>query len=163
MSLRARLVIGYAFLFCLALVVLGGVLYQVLRGALSDEVDRALRERAMQIERAARSSGADLNSTQLRADLAVLTAASAGMELHTPGIMTHVFDLDGQTIAFSSELARELPHDPAVLTRVAGGDSVLLTAHVEGAPVRVLYHPLRLSGNVVAIIEVGESLSPMEQ
>jgi heavy metal sensor kinase len=163
MSLRARLAVGYAFLFCLALVLLGGALFQLLRGALLDEVDRALYERGAQLERVARSRGQDdLSTAELAADIFVLTEANTGQELETPGIMARVFDLSGQPLATSSGIAAQLPRDDDALTRAARGEAVIMTSRVAGAPVRVLYRPLRLSGPVVAVIQVGESLQPTE-
>src|SRR2546421_27501 len=112
MSLRARLVIGYAFLFCLALLLLGGGAYHILRGALVSEVDKALQDRALQLERAPLSRGQDnLNTPQLTADIFVLTPATAGEELEAPGIMARVFDGAGRTLAASSGIAAQLKPD----------------------------------------------------
>src|SRR4051812_40559779 len=111
MSLRARLAIGYSFVFCLALILLGAALYQVLRGALFDEVDRALRGRALQLERTSQSRGDELNTSQLGNDILVLTAGDPGEELETPGLMARVYDLSGLTLAVSSGVARQLPNN----------------------------------------------------
>jgi heavy metal sensor kinase len=163
MSLRTRLAIGYSFLFCTALLLLGAGLYQILRGALFDEVDRALRDRAAQVERAARSRDEDdLSVSQLSADIFVLTPASAGEELKSPGIIARVIDLSGRTMVSSSSVAMQLPSDEDALARATRGEVVIQTTSVAGAPVRVLYHPLRLSNGIVAVIQVAESLRPME-
>ncbi|MEX1159156.1 MAG: ATP-binding protein [Thermomicrobiales bacterium] len=164
MSLRLRLALGYAILFLLALALLEAALYVVLRGALEDEIDKALRDRATQVERALIISGnRDLSSERLSADIFVLSATSPGQELTAPGIHLRVLTLDGQTIAASSNAAARFPNDTDAVDRAVQGRSIARTATVGGTSVRLLYRPLRLGGEVRAVIQLGESMRTTER
>ena len=163
-SLRLRLALGYAVLFLIALALLEVALYIILRGALVDEIDMALRERAMQVERALIiSNNDDLSSERLSADIFVLAPTSPGQELTSPGIHLRVLTLDGQTIAASSNTAARFPNDPDAFERVVRGRSVFTTTSIGGTRVRLLYRPLRLGGQVRAVVQLGESMHTTER
>jgi heavy metal sensor kinase len=162
-SLRLRLALGYALLFLLALALLEVALYIVLRGALVDEIDKALRDRAIQVERALIiSNNSDLSSERLSADVFVLSPTTS-QELTAPGIHLRVLGLDGSTMATSSGTAIRLPTDPDAFDRAVRGRSVYTTTSVGGTRVRLLYRPLRFGGQVRAVIQLGESLHTTER
>jgi len=163
-SLRLRLALGYAILFLIVLAMLEVALYVILRGALEDEIDKALRDRAMQVERALLISGNDdLSSARLTSDIFVLSPTSPSDELTSPGIHLRVLTLDGQTIAASSNTAARFPNDSAAFERAVQGRSVTDTTEIGGTTVRVLYRPLRLGGQVQAVVQLGESMRTTER
>lgn len=163
MTLRLRLALGYALLFLIALALLEVALYVVLQGALEEEIDNALLDRAMQVERALVITNNDLSSERLSSDIFVLSPPSAGHELTAPGIHLRVISLDGRTIAASSNIATRFPTDGDALDRAVRGRSIMETVEISGTNVRVLYWPLRLGGRVRAVVQVGESMHTTER
>ncbi len=162
-TLRLRLALGYALLFLIALALLEVALYVVLQGALEDEIDNALRDRAMQVERALIITNNDLSSERLSSDIFVLSPTSTGHELTAPGIHLRVIGLDGQTIAASSNIATRFPTDEDALDRAIRGRSITESVQISDTTVRVLYWPLRLGGRVRAVVQVGESMHTTER
>jgi len=161
-SLRVRLALGYAFIFLLALALLEVALYIFLRDALIDEVDKGLRERAMQVERALNIDGNDdISQDRLSSDIFVLSP-TASQQLRSPGIQLRVMGLDGDTIVVSSGVAAQFPTDPEAFEQAVAGDSVARTISINGVRVRILYHPLRIDHDVRAITQAGQSLHTTE-
>jgi heavy metal sensor kinase len=159
-----RLALGYAVIFLIALALLEVALYVVLEETLVDEIDTALIDRAMQVERALIiSNNADLSSEQLSSDIFVLSPTSPSQELTSPGIHLRVLGLDGQTIAASSNTATRFPNDPDAFAEALDGRSVENTTSIDGTRVRILYRPLRLSGDVRAVVQLGESMQTTER
>lgn len=164
MSLRSQLAIGYAILFAIALALLEIALYVMLESALHEEIDKALRDRAAQVERAIQIRGAqDLSSATLTADIFVLAPSTPSEELTAPGIHIRVFEPDGQVIAVSSGVAAELPADQRAIERAASGMTTTATVKIDDNDVRVMYRPIRFSGQVRAVIQLSESLHPTER
>jgi signal transduction histidine kinase len=163
MTVRARLAAGYAILFILALVALELALYSVLESTLHGEVDKALRDRARQIERAAIVRGEEsLTSQRFFADIFALSPSSPSEELTAPGIHVHMLTIEGDTIAISSNVAAQIPVDDGRLQRARNGQRNQTTIELDDRSVRVMYVPIRLGGNVAAVAVLGESLYPME-
>lgn len=164
MSLRLRLAIGYAIFFLITLVLLEVALYTILANALEDELDKGLRDRALQVERALIiSNNDDLSSERLSSDIFALSPPTASQQLSSPGIHLRVLALDGQTIAASSNVVTRFPLNAEAFDQSASGESVSETIRIGGTSVRILYHPLRLGGDVRAVIQLGESMRTTER
>ncbi|HUG13550.1 MAG TPA: ATP-binding protein [Thermomicrobiales bacterium] len=164
MSLRARLTIGYGVLFLIALLALEVALYGIPREALRRGVDDALLGRAEQVERAVVTGGhEDLDPASISADMFVLAPSAPGEELTTPGIHIRVLDVHGRALASSSAVAAQFPLDAAAFGRALSDEIRFTTITVDGTRVRMLYHPLRLGGRVLAVLQLGESLVPTER
>jgi two-component system OmpR family sensor kinase len=162
MSIRLRVALGFTVLFCLAMALLGGGLYAVLRSTLGDEVDKALRDRADQLARASLLRGdTSLDARNLSADIFVLTPGAA-QELASPGIFARVLNTDGKTLAVSSGVAAGLPIDTGSVQQATAGRSTYRTITVDGTRVRVYYTPLYVGSSVRAVVQVGESLHPVD-
>jgi two-component system OmpR family sensor kinase len=163
LSLRVRLGIGYGFLFLTALTLLGLSMYVVLQQALLREVDTSLRERASQVERAVIISSADdLDAERITADIFVLSP-SPDQELQSPGIHIRVFDSNGNVVAASSGIAGRLPIARDAVLAAAAGQPSMQTVAVNGSPVRIMYEPLVAGDRILAVIQLGESLAPVER
>lgn len=163
-SLRLRLALGYAVLFLVALALMEVALYIIMQDVLVDETDKALRYRAMQVERALIiSNNDDLSSDRLNADIFVLSPTTPSQELTAPGIHLRVLSLDGLTMAASSNTAARFPADPDAFDRAVRGRSVSRTTSIGGTRVRLLYRPLRLGGRVQAVLQLGESMHTTER
>jgi two-component system, OmpR family, sensor kinase len=164
LSLRARLTIGYGVLFLIALLVMELALYGILRQALHRGVDNSLIERAEQVERAVVIRGhEDLDRASISADVFVLAPSPPGLELTTPGIHIRVLDGQGRVLASSSAIASQFPTDAGAIAAATAGDHQFSTITIADTRVRVLHHPLRLGGRVLAVIQLGESLHPTER
>lgn len=163
MSLRVRLTIGYGVLFLVTLIVLELALYAILRQALHNGIDNSLIERAEQVERAVIIRGHDdLDPASISSDVLVLAPSTPG-ELTSPGIHIRVFDVHGRVLASSSSIASQFPVDPGAIEIATTGEQRFLTIIIADSPVRVLYHPLTVGGQVLAVMQVGESLNPTER
>lgn len=154
MPIRLRVTLLSTWLLAVALAVFGLVFYLVLVDSLRDEVDRRLTGRA--------------------AAIAGLVTASAGApidlqsgpieELREPGVFAQVLDPRGEVITATSILQNSsLPVDPVQVQRALGGQRVLLTVPIrESVEIRMLYEPLAVRGTVVGVLQVAESLAPLE-
>ncbi len=163
MTLRRRLTLSYGLGFCAALGLLIGGMYFILQDTLLDSTDTALRERAGVVERTVVLRGQqDLTPAELSADIFALAPADARQELDAPGIHIRVYNIDGRVLAISSGVAAQMPHDPDAILVAANGGEEWRTTDVNGSPIRVTWQPLLFAGDVRAVIQLSESLRPME-
>jgi len=163
-TLRGRLAFGYAALLLVGLAALGGTLYVFLARSQLNDVDRNLSSRAQQLERASvvRGEGRfDLDS--ISSDIFVLNSETTGQELEAPSIYARVLDANGKVLAVSSDVAYQLPLAPERVQAAAAGSTSFQTVTVQGSRVRVMYWPFHVGGQVRAVIQVGESLTPMQR
>lgn len=164
MSLRGRLSLGYALCFMLGLVVLAIGLYSFLARSLLSDVDQELRASAEQLERsAAARSGGRLDVAGLNADIFTAGPQSPRQEFASPGVYVRVMNAQGNVLVMSSASVSQIPIDLARVAEAAGGHPNFETVSVQNSNVRVLYWPFRTGGEVAAVVQIGESLRPMER
>ena len=162
MSLRLRLALTYSALVALVLVTFGGVLFISMRQALEEEMDHRLEVRATQVRLTIRPGIASLTADDLidsRLSFAPLAL------LDTPTVYVQVVGGDGELIQTSESLRGEsMPiHDETVRTVLSGR---ALFSHVEvdaGQTIRMLSVPIRMDGRVIGVLQVGQSLQPLEE
>jgi heavy metal sensor kinase len=161
-SIRVRVALAFTLLFTLTLGLLASGLYAELRVTLSGEVDKELRDRADQITRASLLHGdQNLDAARLSADIFVLTPGAA-QELAAPGIFARVLDANADTLAVSSGVAAGVPVSDAAVADAFAGQPTYVSVTVDGTPVRSYYSPLYVGNEVRAVVQVGESLQPLE-
>jgi signal transduction histidine kinase len=161
MSIRLRLTLWYTLMLSVTVGVFALAFYLVLARTLRQEVDQTLALRAAQVRGVVRPiverDGLDAITAQ---DL----ARAPLEELTTPGVYVEVLDTGGARLAASDDLPGGLLGGLERLEPVLGGTPVTTTVRIAGdEPVRVYAEPLRIDGEIVGVIKVGESLAPLER
>lgn len=162
MHLWARLTFGYAGLLLLTLVAFGSVVYLALEQNLLHEIDQRLVLRTEQVRWTIWAGDADNltpgDLTATRLDLAPLEQFDA------PGLFVQVLDREGRVIGASETLqGGSLPVDPEDMQLALNGPQVI--SQVEATPtrtLRILSTPLRSNDRILGVLQVGESLRPMQ-
>lgn len=164
MSLRLRLALSYGLGFCAALILLITGMYLLLENTLLERTDEGLRERARVIERTVVLRGEqDLTIDELSKDIFALAPADARQELNAPGIHIRAYSVDGRVLTISSGVAAQMPNEYDAILAAANGRETWRTSSINDSPVRVTWQPLRFNGQVRAVLQLTESLRPMEE
>jgi signal transduction histidine kinase len=162
MSLRSRLTLTYSGLVALLLIVFSAVLYTTTQQALEWEMDQRLQVRASQVQLTIWPGTRSLTSedlTSARLNLAPLAA------LNAPNVYVQVVGKLGQVIAKSESLDDEsLPIDSAALASALAGTRVLSDVlHEPDHAIRILSVPINVEGNIVGVLQVGQSRRPLQE
>ena len=158
MSLRTHLLLWYGLLLGLSLLGFGSMLYVVLRANLERQVDDTLRFRANEIGRSV-SAGPDgvLGSADLASDK---LGPQSVYEVVGPSVYVQVLDHRAEVVAGSGG---ELPIDPeAVLTALAGRETLTSLPLGGDRTVRLLTRPLQAGNRTVGVLQVGETLDALD-
>lgn len=146
MSIRWRLTLWYTGLVALLLLIFGSTLYAVLHRSLYIQLDQNLYDRGQAIEE---SLAAGL--------IPSLDAFSS------PGIYVQLLDLDLQVIYRSTNLGEQaLPTNPQTLVAARAGEELLETVEIGDIGLRLLSRPLIGRGELLGVLQVAESLDPLE-
>ena len=146
MSIRWRLTLWYSSLVALILLIFGSTLYAVLHRTLYTQLDQSLHDRSQAIEE---SLAAGL--------IPALDAFSS------PGVYVQLLDLTLEVIYRSTNLGEQaLPTNPETLAAARAGDELLETVEIGGTRLRLLSRPLISRGELLGVLQVAESLDPLE-
>lgn len=146
MSIRWRLTLWYTGLLALLFLIFGSALYVVLYRSLYTQLDQGLHDRSQAIEE---SLGAGL--------IPSLDAFSS------PGVYVQFLDLTLQIIYRSTNLGEQaLPTNPQTLAAAREGEELLETVEIGGTRLRLLNRPLVSEGELLGVLQVAESLDPLE-
>lgn len=158
MPIRLRVTLLSTWLLAVALAIFGLIFYLVLVDSLRAEIDRRLESRARAI--------VDLIALANPGGLPPLIDLQSGPvdELRAPGVFAQILDPRGEVITTSSNLQGvTLPVEPSRVQPALAGQRALLTVPIrEGVELRVLYEPLVARGTVVGVLQLAESLAPLE-
>lgn len=160
MSIRLRLTLWYAGLLGIALAIFTVLIYVTLLTVLTYSVDEALRLRASQLASRLLPSGGMLDPEELGPQLEL----SPLEEFAAPGIYVQVLDDRGRLVAASANLAGgQVPPDPdAVAAALNGTESLVTVTTGGGIRVRLLTTPVFLGRRTVGVVQVAQSLAPLE-
>lgn len=166
MPIRLRVTLLATWLLSVALALFGLVFYLVLIDSLRDEMDRRLQARGAEVVEFLLSRVVILPAPVQGALVVPLIDLDAGPidGMRTPGVFAQIVDPRGEILATSRNLQNvALPVDPEFLSRALSGESGQVTVPVRsGLPLRVHYAPLTVRGAQVGVIQVAESLAPLE-
>lgn len=159
--LRVRLTVWYGALLALSLVGFSMLVYVTLERSLSMGVDEQLRFRGEQIRRAL---GTDVGRLVQPEDINPGSMERGPLaEFAAPGIYVQVINPRGRVVAAPVNLAGgELPIHQDSLGALREGTERMVDVPVGGTNVRVLTVPLTSGDRVVGAVQVGQSLSPLE-
>jgi two-component system OmpR family sensor kinase len=155
MSIRLRLTIWYTAVLVATLLVFGTALYSVLSLTLQRAVDAQLEGIADRVVESTRV----LPLFNLRLlELPELNVFAA------PGVFVQVVDADTLRVARRSDNLGDaaLPLAPELLALPLGGEVDRRTVTVQETRLRLLSVPLRVDADLVAVLQVGASLSEVD-
>lgn len=157
-SIRWRLALLYTFVLGLCLLASDVLVYVALDRYLAREIDDSLSAQAQEIAATTRFALVTGPST-----FGYLVPLSNLTVFSSPGLSVQILSGDGQIVRRSENLGdRELPIDRDALERTQDNQDVQQTIVVDGAPIRIFYHPLRFGGEVVGVLQLGRSLRDVE-
>ena len=153
-SSRWRLTIWHLSLTALGLVGLILVSYQILSKSLRAEVNNTLAERARHVADAV----AVIPNRPIEG-----VSQEATDEFRSPGVYVQIFNAEGRLVARSFNLGIQQMHAAAAdISRVLDGKSFYASAEISGNPIQLYYHPIQRDGEIVGVIQVGESVAGPE-
>lgn len=157
LPLRLRLAIGYATLLVAVIGAVGTFLLAALDSNLEQDVDTALRLRASRVQREMTLGEDGLLS---REDVASALLDLAPLEeFSAPGIYVQILGSEGQDLASSRNLPEGgLPTTAEMIAEALAGREALVTVPAGQERIRLLARPVEVSGQVVGVVAVGESL-----
>jgi two-component system, OmpR family, sensor kinase len=160
-SIRVRLTLLYALLLAVVLVGFSAIFYWVLLTSLNADVDSTLNHFTQETHRALGHSSAE---SWLQHTTVISLETISVNEFSSPGVYIQVLDERGRAVAASSNLRDgQLPIDPGVIQDGLAGRSVYATlAAGQDERVRVLTTPILVQGQVVGLVQVGQSLHTVD-
>lgn len=161
MTIRVRLTLWYLLTFGLALIGLTVLLYSSLSRGIRQEFDRSLLLKAAEIHMGISSKGEQYLSGEPNAAILLLPPAD---EYAQPGIYVQILGPHGNVRDTSTNLqGRELPmRSDQIAEGLAGMESIHTVTMGESQQVRVVTKPLIVGGQVYGLVQVGQSLQPVE-
>ncbi|HEV8634347.1 MAG TPA: ATP-binding protein [Chloroflexota bacterium] len=166
MPIRLRVTLLSTWLLAVALAIFGLVFYLQLVDSLRGEIDRRLQARAQDVARYIVERTATPTSGEGGPTVLPLIDLEAGPvdEVRAPGVFAQVVDPRGEVLTTSRNLQNvTLPVDPTWLRRALEGERATLTVPVrDRPPLRVQYEPIVARGAVVGVLQVAESLGPLD-
>ena len=158
-TLRLRFAVWTAALLAAALAAFGGFVYFDLARALATLVDDALRLSASQAVAAVNIENGQVNFSDIIPENGV-----PSRDLRERGLTIRIIDLEGRTLqSFGAYGA--LPLDAASFAAALHLQSAFstVTDPVEQDPVRFYTTPLLEDGQLVGVVQVGQSLGPNQE
>ncbi|GAB4429287.1 MAG: HAMP domain-containing sensor histidine kinase [Anaerolineae bacterium] len=157
MPIRIRLTLWYTVLLAAILVAYSVLLYMVLSFFLHDQIDRNLKERAVQIGTLFEAQSMVVEQGQIM--LPPLNVFSS------PAVFIQVVDADGRLITANSNMGTQrLPFSPQIHQTNLLGLAKYDTITIDNTPVRIYSAPILVGppGNVVGAVQVGQSLKTVD-
>jgi signal transduction histidine kinase len=130
------------------------VSYRILSDSLQGEVDNTLAERANHVS----------DAVSVIPNLPIEgISPEATDEFRSPGVYVQVFNIDGVVVGRSFNLGiQQLPVTAVGLEQVLSGEEFYLSAEIDEQPVRLYLRPLRRSGAIVGVVQVGQSMAGLQ-
>jgi two-component system, OmpR family, sensor kinase len=157
-SIRLRLTLAYSSVLATVLLLFGTVLYYLLTQSLLTGIDRQLDATAERVVSSTQVRISPLSLSRMLEvpDLALLTP---------PGLYIQVFDVSSGLIVDRSDTLGEgvLPLDAETMESVLAGRPHVESLTVGGQRLRICSRPLSAGGEVVGIVQVGNSLVQVDQ
>lgn len=159
MSIRVRLTLGYVGVLAAILVVFSAVVYTFLSFSLLREVDHTLWDRAAQVGATIAAQNDPMRV--LRTGLIDLPALDV---FSTPAVYVQIVRGDGSVARRSNNLGEQrLPLDPDLMVINMRNQPALKTLVLKnGVRLRMVSVPISVGDQVVGAIQVGQSLSSLD-
>ncbi len=157
MSIRIRLTLAYTFLLGAMLLAFSLLLYMVLSFSLRDQVDRNLKDRALQV-------GAQIEEEAVVMETGKVVLPSLNV-FSSPSIFIQVIRPDGTLVTATGNLGgQRFPHSEEIAAINRQGQAVYKTITIENTPVRIYSAPIIIGppNHVVGAVQVGQSMKVIE-
>lgn len=157
MPIRIRLTLVYTFMLGAILIGFSLLLYMVLSFSLRDQVDRNLKDRALQV-------GAQIESQSVVLETGRVVLPPINI-FSSPSIFIQVIRADGELVTATGNLGRQrFPYSEEIAATNLKGQAIYKTVTIENTPVRVYSAPITVGppSHVVGAVQVGQSMSVIE-
>ena len=157
MPIRIRLTLAYTFLLGATLFGFSLLLYMVLSFSLRDQVDRNLKDRALQV-----GTQIESHAIVMQTGRVVLPPLNA---LSSPAIFIQVIHADGSLVTSTGNLdGQRFPYREEIAAINREGQAVFKTVIIEDTPVRIYSAPIIIGPppQVVGAVQVGQSMRVIE-
>jgi signal transduction histidine kinase len=157
MPIRIRLTLAYTLLLGAILLAFGLLLYLVLSFSLKDQVDRNLKDRALQV-------GAQIESHAVVMETGRVVLPPLSI-FSSPAVFIQVIEADGKLVAATGNLGgQRFPYSREIAAVNRRGQAVFKTVTIEDTPVRIYSAPIIIgpSNQVVGAVQVGQSMKVIE-
>ena len=158
MSIRIRLTLWYTLLLGAILIAFGFLLYLILSFSLREQVDRNLKDRAIQVGNQIQAQTVIMEETG-RVVLPPLNVFSS------PSIFIQVIRADGALVTATGNLGgQRFPYREEIAAINREGQAVFKTVTIENTPVRIYSTPIVIGPpiHVVGAVQVGQSMKLIE-
>ena len=146
-SVRVRLTLWYVLLLAVILAAFIAGVYLVLRQALYSNLDQSIENQASIL----------LDAIQVRGDGPSLDNVVATRVPDEAEHYARVFDASANLTFDGSVALGEVPEDLRAVARALGGSSETRRFKAEGDPIRARTFPISRDGQIVGVLEVGQS------
>jgi two-component system, OmpR family, sensor kinase len=159
MSIRTRLTLWYTGLLAIALLVFGALLYSLLSSVLVSVLDDRLANQARNV----------ITVIQAENDpVSVMLSGHARLppiDVFASQYYVQIVNIDGQPVQQSDNLqGRALPLSQEMISTVRSGRSGNYTLDLgQGVRLRVYYTPIIFAQHPIGAVQIGQSLSNMEE
>lgn len=148
LSIRLRLTLWYVLVLAVVLAVFSASVYVVLRRALYNNLDESIKVQSAALLSAVRYEGAQ----------PILATQSSPVDEPDDERFVRVFDASRQVTFISGGVFGNVPVDSTVLNGALRGETTRRRVKVEDDdPLRVLTVPISREGQVVGVLQVGQS------
>ncbi len=156
MPIRIRLTLWYTFLLGAILIIFSTLLYLVLQFSLHAQTDRNLEDRAQQIV-----TGVEAQTfVDIETGKIVIPEANI---FSSPATFVQIVAPDGDIITTSSNMGRHhISMDDEMLQQNLNGQPTFKTIAKENALLRIYSRPIYVGPHILAVIQVGQSLTIVE-
>lgn len=158
MPIRIRLTLWYTLLLGAILIAFSLLLFMVLSFSLREQVDRNLKDRAIQV------------GTQIQAQAVVMEETGRVVlpplnVFSSPSIFIQVIRADGSLVTATGNLGgQRFPHSQEIAATNREGQAIFKTITIENTPVRIYSAPIVIGPpiHVVGAVQVGQSMKVIE-
>jgi signal transduction histidine kinase len=157
MPIRIRLTLWYTVLLGALLIAYSVLLYMVLSFFLHDQVDRNLKDRAVQI-------GAQIEAQSMVVEPGQVVLPPLNV-FSSPAIYIQIVGADGRFITATGSMGTQrFPYSPEIHQSNLAGQAVYRTITIDSTPVRIYSAPIVIGPpiQVVGAVQVGQSLKTIE-
>ncbi len=161
LPIRWRLTAWFVELLAAVLLLFGLIFYFTLQTNFLARIDESLNRRADEVQ-----SRLDLITKNIpnAQEIALILENDPVNEFAEPGLYAQILDRTGRVQGDSASLGKaRLPIDPALIESALNGQFSLSEAQVSSERVRIRYTALTAGGQVVGVLQVGESLKPFNE
>ncbi|MFN8454301.1 MAG: HAMP domain-containing sensor histidine kinase [Anaerolineae bacterium] len=158
MPIRIRLTLWYTFLLGAILIAFSILIYWVLKFSLHSQVDQTLQDRAQQV-----GAGIAAQAVIRRSGDVLGVEVPELNVFSSPAVFIQVIRNDGSLVTATDNLGRQrFPPDNEILRANLESHATFKTVIIDKTPIRIYSAPITLGTRVIGAVQVGQSLTEIE-